>query len=144
MHRLDNRGLQTEHHIRRQSTERKRIRAPIRGLCHRVRFRRRCGPKRIGVIAQSAKQRIVPGITSQRVVTRIPRQRIPQRVPGQRVIARATSDILKHIRRTQLQGAIGMHRLNGGCLQTERDDTSIKDCRFLRSIAMSMSWVAAG
>ena len=64
-------------------------------LLLQLRFRRICSRKHIGVISQSANQRIITAATGQRVVPGATRQRISQKVARQRVIARATDDIFK-------------------------------------------------
>ena len=127
MHRLHQRCLQTEHHIRRQSAERKRIRARIRRFSHRVGFRCRCDPKHIGVIAQSANQSIITAVTGQRVVSAIPRQRIRQRVARQRVIARATNHIFKRAGGFQIQAQIPVDRLSRGIRQIDRNSDRVRE-----------------
>ena len=68
MHCLDNRCLETEHHICRQRAERQCIRACARSFSHRVRFRCRRGRKQIVVVSRSANQRIITAAAGQLVV----------------------------------------------------------------------------
>jgi hypothetical protein len=72
-------------------------------LLLQLRFRRICGRKHIGVISQSANQRIITAATGQRVVPGTTRQRIFQKVARQRVISRATHDIFKRGGGSQVQ-----------------------------------------